>query len=156
MQTLNVLVPDLSPSQRSYFLIRNTNAIHINRPDINVQVFIENVSLACMRTNFSVMNVAEAWAQPGPIIATSLSTAAKLIHYPCATRKLFYLWDLEWIRGSKIYNHYAPVYLNKELELVCRSKEHADLVSTAFNKEVKYIVEDFNIDGFLEIVNEVK
>ena len=148
---LNILVSELGPSQKNYYLIKNIN----ERKEVNVNVFTENLSRFCLRANFAVMNIAEAWAQSGLFVATNLSTASKLINQPLASAKIFYIWDLEFIRGdNRLYDNYAPVYLHKELELACRSKEHAELVENAFNKKVKYIVDNFDINQLLEITNE--
>lgn len=154
LDNINVLTNDLGPSQKNYYLIRNINKIHDTVPGLNIQVFTENLSKFCLKAHFAVMNVAEAWAQNGAFIATSLSTASKLLNYPNPSRKLFYVWDLEFIRREhKHYNVHAPIYLNKSLELVCRSKEHADLVENAFNRPVKHIVNNFDIRPFIEILN---
>lgn len=151
---LNFVVSDLSSSQQNYFLIRNLNMLTELLPQVNVQVFCENLSRFCLRPKFAIMNVAEAWGQTGPFVATNLSTAAKTITYPFASKKLFYIWDLEWLRGSnKNYNNYAPIYLHPSLELVCRSSEHKDLTEVAFNREVKHIVDNFDMKQLLEIVN---
>lgn len=157
VDNINIVTNDLGPSQKNYYLIRNVNVIHDRIPGLNIQVFTENLSKFCLKANFAVMNVAEAWAQKGNFIATSMSTASKLLSYPNATRRLFYIWDLEFIRQrNRYYNNNAVIYLHKELELVCRSKEHADLVSNAFNREVKYIVNNFDIRNFIEIFNNGK
>ena len=158
MKILNVMTQDLTPSQRSYFLIRNANHLQDTDPYKNVQVFVENLGRICMRSNFAIMSAAEAWGEKNPCIATNLSNAAKLMHYPLATRKLFYLWDLEWLRGNPkmAYHNYAIVYLSSELELVCRSKEHADIVENTFNRKVNYIVDDFDLKKFFEITHESK
>jgi hypothetical protein len=159
MKTLNILTSDLSVSQRSFYLIRNANVIQQKDPNINIQVFVENLARACLRTNFAVMSAAEAWGEYNPCIATNISNAAKLMHYPLTSRKLFYIWDLEWLRGAvpkMNYSNYSIVYLSAELELVCRSQEHAALVENTFNREVKYIVPDFDINKLLEITHESK
>jgi hypothetical protein len=152
-RNINILASDLAPSQLNYYLIRNTNYLHEHHKDINVQVFTENLSRFCMKPLFGVMNVSEAWGQGGPFIATNLSTASKLINYPIASRKLFYIWDLEFLRGSqRVYDLYAPYYLHPELELVCRSQEHKDLVENCFNREVKNLVNNFNMNEFIQIL----
>jgi hypothetical protein len=152
-RNLNVLVSELGPTQQNYYLIKNVNLLHEKETDLNIQVFVENLSRFCLKPNFSIMSVAEAWGQNGAFIATNLSTAAKLIHLPLASRKLFYVWDLEFLRGQyRVYEAYSPIYLHKDIELICRSKEHADLVENCFNKEVKHIVNNFDVTHFLEIV----
>jgi hypothetical protein len=153
MRTLNILTSDLSPSQKSYYLIKKASDIHEKDPYTNIQFFIENLGRVCMRTNSAVMSAAEAWGEYAPFVATSLSNAAKLMHFPLTQKKLFYIWDLEWLRGEPkmSYNTYSSIYLNPELELVCRSKDQADLVTNTFNREVTHIVDDFDLDKLLEI-----
>lgn len=150
---LNVLVSDLSASQQNFYLISNVNLMHQQVPGLNIQVFCENILPFCIKPNFSVMNVSEAWGQPGPFVATNFSTAAKILNYPLATKRLFYVWDLEFLRGGayRMYDLYAPTYLNKNLELVCRSEEHRNMVENAFNREVKHIIPNFNMNDFLDI-----
>lgn len=144
---LNVLVSDLGPTQLGYYLIRNINTFHGKNPNSNIQVFTENLSKFCIRPLFGVMSVSEAWGQTGPFLATNLATAAKLLHFPLASKKLFYIWDLEFLRNdNRVYDYYSPFYLDNSLELVCRSKEHKDIVENAFNRDVKHIVHNFNMD----------
>ena len=151
---VNILVPELGPSQRNYYLIRNLNHHLEQKGNINnVNVFAENLSRFCLTPAFAVMNVAEAWGQPGNFVATSLSTASKLMTYPMAKRKFFYVWDLEFLRGEqRSYDNYAPVYLNKDFELICRSKEHADIIYNSFNLVVDHVVENFELNKLFEIM----
>lgn len=148
---LNILVPELGPSQKNYFLIRNLNALR----GVNVNVFAENLSRFCITPTFAVMNIAEAWAQPGTFIATNLSTASKLMTWPVAKRKLFYIWDLEFLRqNNRYYDAYSPIYTHKEFDLICRSEDHAKLITNAFNIEPKYIIENFDFKKLMSITNE--
>ncbi len=158
MQILNIMTQDLAVSQKNYLLIRNANQIQTKDPYKNVQVFVENLGRICLRSNFAVMSAVEAWGEKNPFVATNLSSAAKLMHYPIPSRKLFYLWDLEWLRGNPRmnYNTYSIVYLNPDLELVCRSKEHADITENTFNRKVSYVVDDFDLNQLFEITHESK
>lgn len=152
-KNINFLVSELGPTQQNYYLIRNINQFHEQHTDFNIQVFTENLSRFCMKPLFGVMSVAEAWGQSGPFIATNLSTAAKLINYPLASHKLFYVWDLEFLRSwNRMYDMYASIYLHKDITLVARSKEHADLLENAFNKKVEHIINNFNLNNILEII----
>jgi len=149
---LNILVSELGPSQMNYFLIRNVNHFHANNPNSNIQVFTENLSRFCLQPHFGVMNVSEAWGQSGPFIATNISTASKLTTYPLSKKKFFYIWDLEWLRPQyRVYDMYSPFYLDPTLELICRSEEHKKLTENAFNRDVKHIIENFDIDKLNEI-----
>ncbi len=150
---INFLVSELGPTQQNYYLIRNVNRLHEDKTNYNVQVFTENLSRFCMKPIFGVMSVAEAWGQNGPFIAVNQSTAAKMLNYPLASRKLFYVWDLEFIRPWNLaYDYYSSIYTDKDIELIARSKDHADLIRNAFNKDCIAIVDNFNIDQIIEIL----
>ena len=101
------------------------------------------------------MQISEAWGHKGPVIATSFSTAYKLIGFP-NKKKIFYIWDLEWIRakqsGIKEYEKYIDVYTDSSLELIARSEPHKQAIENAFNRKVNHVVSDFNIDKILEIL----
>lgn len=156
---LNFLVNDLSASQLSFFLTKEINdlADRLETSHIDCIVFYENLAQLSIAPNFAVMQMAEAWAQSQPIVATSLSTAAKLIDFPATRRKFFYVWDLEWLRGQRrIYNWYSPIYTNPELSLIARSEEHARIIRNCFNREVCGIVENFKLGDMINVIKSIK
>lgn len=160
MNKLGLLAQNLGASQMGYYICRNVNNYVDTNPDSDIICYYENYEQECMSPNFPSLHIAEAWTQEGSMIATSESTAEKLIGFPGADKKYFYVWDLEWLRwepprirfGNLGYSPYAP-YLNPDLEIICRSQYHADIIKNNFNREVKYIVDDFNIQDIMEIVN---
>ncbi|SVC44680.1 uncharacterized protein METZ01_LOCUS297534, partial [marine metagenome] len=95
-----VLINNIGASQLSYLVVQNLNELGNHRPEIDAIVYYENMQKHCLPPNFAIMQIAEAWGHHGPMIATSLSTAQKLIGFP-SERKLFYVWDLEWLRGQQ-------------------------------------------------------
>jgi len=102
---------------------------------------------------FAVMQIVECWDQNHPVIATTLSTAEKMVTFPNAERKIFYVWDLEWLRRPhNFYMRARNVLTNKAIELVARGSHHATLIKNCFNRPVEKIVDDFDIDSFLEIL----
>ena len=161
---LGFLVKNLGASQLGYYLSRNINNHLENNHELDIICYTEEFERNCMHTNFSVMEMAEAWGQRGPMIATSISTAEKLVKIPAASKKYFYIWDLEWYHIQNrlvgdffrkqiyIYNT-GSIYHDPSLELICRSQEHADIISNNFNREVRHIIEDFNLNKILEVVN---
>ena len=148
----NVLLQNTGANQIAYCVIRNLNDLGHKRPDIDTIAYYEDMHRKCLPPNFAVMQIAEAWGQHGPIIATSLSTAIKLIGFP-SERKIFYVWDLEWLRGQqRHYKMYANVYTHPDLELVARSEDHKKIIENAFNKKVKYVIPDFDTSKILEML----
>lgn len=153
LKNINILVPNTGASQLSFFVIKELNSLTKTRPEIDSILFYENKHKNCLPTNFSVMQISEAWGQSEAIIATTLSTARKLQKIP-ARKKIFYVWDLEWIRDSsqKSYEKYSNVYGDKSLTLVARSEHHKLAIENAFNRAVEHVVSDFNMQNILEIL----
>lgn len=149
---INVLLQDVGASQIAYCVIRNLNKLSDTRPDIDTIVYYENMHRNCIPPNFAIMQIAEAWGQHGPMIATSLSTAIKLTGFP-SERKIFYVWDLEWLRGEqRHYQMYANIYTHPGLELIARSEDHKRAIENAFNREVKHVISDFDTNQLLKVL----
>jgi hypothetical protein len=138
MSKLGFIVPDLGPSQLSFGLIKAANdAVAVN-PGLCVTVFYENIRLPCVCPHFACMHVAEAYLFDGSLIATSFSAAEKMARMPSSPRKLFYVWDLDWLRPwrRQSFNEHALVYGNESIELLARSGDHAKVIAQAWNRSV--------------------
>jgi hypothetical protein len=155
LNKISFLVAHTGSSQLSFFLINELNKMAETNPEIDAIIYHENKHRNCVPANFAVMNLSDAWANNGPVIATSLSTAKKMISFP-SDRKLFYVWDIEWIRNNHMktleYEEYSEVYTDNSLELIARSEPHKRIIENAFNKPVSHIVSDFNMSEILEIL----
>ena len=154
MKTLNsfsVLIENTGASQIAFFVIGAINNLTNSRPNIDVILFYENKHKDCISTNFSTMQISECWGYNGPVIATSFSTAKKLINLPSTSKKIFYVWNLEWMGVNK-YEDYEGVYTNKNIELVARSDDHKKIIENTFNRKVSRVISDFNIQDILEVL----
>ena len=155
LKNISVLVEDTGASQSSFFIISELNKLSASNPEIDAIIFYENQHKNCLPANFAVMPINEGWGQSGPIIATSFSTAHKLLSFP-SNKKIFYVWDLEWIRNGynsiKKYESYSSVYTDQSLELVARSESHKRAIENAFNRKVNHVISDFNMSDILEIL----
>jgi hypothetical protein len=154
MHNLGFLVRTLGASQEAFQLVKNAN--HAITEDNNIIVFSETPNMPCIQPNFCNMQLAEAWGYKHPLIATRLVLAKKLLSFPGTQEKYFYIWDLEWLRYPsqiKNYNAFAGIYRNPKLKLIARSKSHKDIIEDCWNVLVTGIVEDYNINQFIEIIN---
>lgn len=146
------LVNNLGPSQLAYHAIHNINYTLINKPELDILLFYENVNRPCLPLNFAVMQMYEAWNYDGICVATDLNTAAKLINFPGPKRKFFYVWDLEWLRlKQKHFNVLYNIYAAPQLELLARSKSHAKLIEDCWNTKVTSIIDNFNLREIMEL-----
>ena len=155
LSKISFLVPHTGSSQLAFFLINELNKMAETNPEIDAIIYHENKHRNCIPANFAVMSLSDAWANEGPVIATSLSTAKKMGSF-ASERKIFYVWDIEWIRNNHMqtfqYEQYSDVYTDSSLELIARSESHAKIIENAFNKKVSHIVSDFNMSEILEIL----
>lgn len=148
---INIIVNNLYNSQLCYYVSKELNLIRKNFPNIDCIVFIEEPSPFTITPFFGIMNIAEVYDQPGLTIATSLSTAKRLIACWAPQHKVFYSWDLFWLRGrQKVYEPYFHIY-NGEYDVVARNTEHKTIIENNFNVKVKGIVENFNISEFIRL-----
>jgi len=155
LNKINFLVQHTGSSQLSFFLINELNKMGKTNPEIDAIVYCENKHRNCVPANFAVMDLSDAWVNKGPVIATTLSTARKMISFP-SERKLFYVWDIEWIRNNHMntlrYEEYENVYGDNSIELIARSESHKKIIENTFNRSVSHIVSDFDVSEILEIL----
>ena len=155
MQTLNIYVTDFGSSQLSYYLGSNLKRRIEEHGDISPFVFYENLHQPPTPPCFALMQIAEGWGQCGVGIATSLSSASKMTHFPALTRRFFYVWDLEWLRlRPRVYDIYSGFYLDENVELIARCEQHAELLVNSFNRVPAAIIPNFDVDSLLEFINK--
>lgn len=154
MNKLGIAVPNLGAGHMSYCLIRNINLFMSERYDTDITVFYETLALPCLPPACAVMQIHEGFSFDGPMVATSLSTADKLARWPGPSRRLFYVWDLEWLRmPQKSFEQLRGIYGNPDFDLIARGPDHAHVLMDVWNVPVKYVVEDFNILDILTCAN---
>jgi len=153
MKKLGFAVPNLGASHMNYSLIRQINLFMTERFDTDIVLFYETLDLPCLPPACSRMQIHEGYGFDGPIVATSLTTAEKLIRFPSPSQKLFYVWDLEWLRmPQKSFEQLHSIYANPELTLVARGQDHADVLTDVWNRPVAAVIEDFVLSDFEKLL----
>jgi hypothetical protein len=148
---LGILVDNLGPSQMAYSLISRANKVVTEEPSKCITVFYETLALPCIPLSFAQMNAAEVYGLNWPIIATNLSTAQKLLKITGPTRRLFYVWDLEWLRiQQKDFRSLYNVYGDQRLQLITRGDSHRIAIRNAWGRD-SAIVEDFDMAKLYEL-----
>lgn len=148
---IGFMVESLEPSELTTHI--TINSLEVN--DLDVILFFERLGRAATFHLCSNMHVMEAYNFDGPLIATNLNTALKLINFPSPKPKLFFLNDLEWLRfPNKNYDTFETIYRNKELTLIARSEDHAKLMENCWNVKVEHIVHNYDFfgNGFLNFL----
>jgi hypothetical protein len=152
---LGVAISNLGSSQLAYNVIKNINCLVEKQPEIDCVVYYENFVRPCFNLGFSSMQIFEAWSYDGIMICTSLSNVDKISNFPITNKRFFYVWDLEWFRGNIAnFNYINKFYNNSLFKLVARSAEHKELIEDCWNTEVCGVVEDFDIDQFMKVIED--
>lgn len=140
-------VKDLSHTQLSYYIVRAANAFLSKRCDVDIMAFFEEPSCSSIPLLFSTMQFAEAWAYEGVLVSTSLSTAQKALGFPCTKKRLFFVWELEWVNQQVPFNfrQLRSIYANPRHKLLARTEEHADILEDVWNIERPLVVNETNI-----------
>jgi hypothetical protein len=152
---LAIIVPNLGFSQLSFYVIKALNELLTHQYSISATVFVNEHRPSFAAHLFPIMHTGEAFEWSGTIIATTLSSAYKIIDFPGTKKKFFYVWDLEWLRLNIMDHKFLyHIYHNPRLKLIARSIEHANIIEEAWNVKPTIIIEDFEINSILNIMDE--
>ena len=145
------IVENLSMSQNTFWMTKTFN--QLNKYDIHPSCFYINLGSTGIKMNFPNMNVYYAsnfsdTTKP-ILISTSLKTLEVSMNLKINARRMLYLWDIEWLRLTTSslfsYNKNVDLLRNKNIELIARSSNHANVISNYCNREIDFIIDDWNI-----------
>jgi hypothetical protein len=146
---LGIALDNLGPSQLAHRLLAGVETILKDRTDLDVVLFYENLARPCLTPCCACMQLPEAFRFDGTMVATSLSTAAKVLRFPGPRRRLFLAWDLEWLRRPGDFVAYQSLYGHPALELLGRGPDQAQVLRQAFNRPVVAVTDDSSLLGQL-------
>lgn len=153
MNRLGLMVKDLSASELNWHMVQQANQF-MKDGSLDVIWFYEELLPTFIAPAGAMMQTAEAWGYDGPVVATTLSTAKKLAGFPCPSSKLFYLWDLEWLRiTNRPYRALQAVYGDPRLRLVCRTEEHKHIVEDLWCRPVAGVAANADLVALQEIAS---
>lgn len=145
-----IVVDALGISQMSLQLITELNKLNKLDYYLDVIVFYHRYDTLLKSPHFAMLQEQEMWGYDAPVMATTLATAHRLLHSAKPTRKLFYVWDLEWMFKTYETSALAKIYCNPAIDLVARSSTHYDILTKCWKKPA-YILEDFNYEQLASV-----
>lgn len=152
---IGFMVDNLGQAQLSYMLIKNINMEYEqNNHEIDYIVFYNTLQRPIIKPKFCCLSMSEVYGQEECIISCSSDLALKLSCIGGPSRRILYLWDLDWVRGQNRHHYelYTKIYRDSGLEIICRSESHAKLLENSFNISPIGIVEDFNLIQLKEVL----
>ena len=149
---LGILLNNFCHNQLAYQTLKSVANYYNHNGTADITLFQEVPIIPIIQPHTAIMFPNEVYEFDGTLVITNLN------HIPVAekaigpTKKIFYVWDLEWIyMQQKQYEHLAPLYRNKNFTIVARSLEHARLLRNAWNIEVNHIIQQPKIEDFLNV-----
>jgi hypothetical protein len=148
--TINFLVDHMGASQMAFHLVKAANELSEEHGG-NTSVFYDQLHRPCRPLRVPSMMLMEAWAQPGVSIATSIPTMARLLTFPGPQVKLFYVWDMSWLKNPKRAGQAASLFRDPELDgIIARCEDHAHIIRNNFNVEVRHVFDNFSVPDLIE------
>ena len=135
-------------SEQNYIIIKEINEISIATNDVSTKV---------MEVFTAVTNVAEIGCfQNGALIATNIVNARQILSAHASSRKILYLWDLDWLHGMFNYEWLYDTLSNDRLEIIVRSEAHRSALLNLCGKEPVGILQNFKLEQLWNLLENTK
>ena len=153
MRKAGIMLKKVDNSQLGYYATKSANWIAEKVTNVDVVMFVKELAVHPVMPLFATMSETDIWGYDAPVIATDLASAKTLLSASGPTEKLFYVWDLEWLRLPD-YNHeeLSKIYNNDDIKLIARSDRHYMLIKECW-KEPEFVMPDFSPNALMGIVN---
>lgn len=127
---LGILVKNVESSDLTFAITQFVE----KHQDVDVVIFYKNLGRPYFDIPCPQISIADLYGFYGSVVATDLDTARILINSIGPYQKIFYPWDLEWLRLKMFnYKQLNSVYNSSELVKVARSDDHADQLYATFD-----------------------
>ena len=148
-----ILVQSLGMSQPAYEIIREINKIDSLDEYWDIVVFYEEYDRLIVPPRFALMNMVEAYGMDAPLISTSIDTTKTSLNCIKATKRFFYVFDMEWTNNTHNVDDLLNVYVNPKVELIARSDDHAQVIEKCWKKPIA-VIENFNHEEIARLIKD--
>lgn len=147
---IGIVVNNLGLSQLSYEVTRNINDLLRQTSEHCITIFYENMKHMMSAPMCATLHSSNCWSFNHPLVATSLSTANKILSVPYNGKKFLYCWNLEWLNNIPHYEPIQRIYTHPDLTLITRNEQHAKILENCFNVKPAFNMQEFDINTLLE------
>jgi len=148
---ITAVLEDLGPSQKAFYFIKNFNELSRNQ-NFSCSAFLCNIGVPVTKPLFSCSSVSFFSDYFGIAMSTTIAEADMLLKSHNNSKKYLYLWDMEWLTRSMNYSQVCNILLDKRLKIIARSKSHAQIIENFCNKKPIGIVEDWNKEQLITLL----
>lgn len=148
MQKVGLILKDCGPSQAAFYGISKMN-VECASSNLDCSIFELNHVPPIIRARFGIFPITLAYLYDGILISTDIETTKFSLESCRASKRIFYVWDLEWMRKLRSFDS-NQIYSLPELTIVCRSKEHADCIERISRRKV-HVMPVFSIKELVKL-----
>jgi hypothetical protein len=150
LKSFGIVLNKLNIEQKDICIITQINEMVEKNADLCPILFFSEYAKTVAVPLFARMPIEEAYCFTNPVIVNDIESAELILECPCPTRKIFYLWDLEWIYDSNFsFEKYLRIY--NSFEIIVRSGSHYNLFSKVWRKP-DYLIEEFNHEQIRDLL----
>lgn len=132
---IGIILKDLTSSQINYDIFTQLNKDHSK---YNGLVFLKNLTQSFIQPSFPIINYTKIFSshlnEKDIIIATDLDSAEALSNTKNRCKKIFYVWELEFLRSQ---NFERNTHIYNSLPIITRSKSYQEALNNYANIDVK-------------------
>lgn len=141
MKNLAVLIDKPGFTQKFKRLAEELNKLSNN---INVTLFCAERGPIPVKMHFPIMELVTCYNFDGTMLSTDLYTTQIMRNCLRPQRKLFYVYDLEYLYSPFTFSFLNSVY-NSDVELIARNQTRYNILKNTW-KEPAGILEEFNYE----------
>lgn len=147
---IGILKGTVHNTDRDFFAIKNLN--QLTHTDVSGCLFCNDVAANfVLPIHTNRLHRAHVFNFDGIVITDTLMEAQDLLHATYAKKRFLYLYNLDWPYINNLqFTHIRSVLLNDSIELIARSKSHAQLIEQLF-KAPRYIMPEWDYKTLMEI-----
>lgn len=143
-----IILPNLGQNQLAFQALCSINSlVHAQCPH-TFSIFQEDITRPIVAPKVGVFNLVNICDFNGILLATTVNNSLTMRKSTSTARKVFYVWDLEWMRSTHNYLHSVQAFHG--VDLIARSEEHAKAIEGFCNNRVSAIIPDINFAGIIE------
>jgi hypothetical protein len=149
---IGIILPNLEIGQLAYESLTTINEEISRGSPHDYRVFFENIGIQCVNPLCSIQNISEIWAYEGLLISTTLENTLFSLKLTTNVIRVFYIWDMEWLRASKNYLHNLSILRHPNLILISRTPSAAKELERYSNRSPNLITPRLS---FKELANVI-
>lgn len=155
IKSFGVIVNTLNNAQVSHTLVQGINDLVEQTYEYCPIVFFQHLNLPPFFLKCCQLQHQNAWGFKGPLISTSIETTQILVQCLLTPRKLFYVYDLEWLYLENLqYRQLLSIYDNPDIDLIARSERHFDILAKIWKKPLG-VIHDFNSEEIKQLIDSL-